>query len=125
MSNDPAKKERLRIRRQLKRAGVTDERIKLLEPVIENVAWMRGRLDQTRDLIENSQVTIAYDNGGGQKGIRENPAYKGYEALWRSYMLGIAKILEALPAEIAKEEKKEAEKDAPKNVLALVQAKHA
>lgn len=125
MSNDPEKKERLRIRRQLKRAGVTDERIKLLEPVIENVAYMRVRLVSARQELIGEPLVSEYDNGGGQTGTRENPAYKGYEALWRSYMLGVAKILEALPAEIAKEEKKEAEADAPKNVLALVQAKHA
>ena len=125
MSEDAAKKERLRVRRLLKSAGVSDERIKMLEPVIENVAWMRGKLEDPREVIKGSQVAIAYDNGGGQTGIRENPAYKGYEALWRAYMLGIAKILEALPPEIAKEEKKEIESDKPKNVLALVQARHA
>ena len=114
-----------RLRELLEKAEVDSERIEALEPVIDNVAWMRAKLDEIREEIVDEGIVIAYDNGGGQTGVRENPAYKGYESLWRSYMLGIAKILEALPAQTAKEEKKEIDDGKPKNVLALIQSKHA
>lgn len=117
--------EAKRLKELLEKAEVDPERIEALEPVIDNVAWMRAKLDEVRAEIVDEGIVIAYDNGGGQTGVRENPAYKGYESLWRSYMLGIAKILEALPAQTAKEEKKEIDEGKPKNVLALVQAKHA
>ena len=119
------KKEVQRLKRLLKKAEVDPERIQALEPVIDNVAWMRAKLDEIREEIVDEGIVIAYDNGGGQTGVRENPAYKAYESLWKSYMLGVAKILEALPAQTAKEEKKEIDEGKPKNVLALVQAKHA
>ena len=40
-----------------------------------------------------------FPTGGGQKGIRENPAFKGYEALWKAYMQGMNRILDTLPPE--------------------------
>lgn len=117
-----ANKENNRIKKLLKNAGVTDKRIKILEPVVQNTAWMKAKLDDAREEIQDSQVVISYDNGGGQKGTHENPLFKGYENLWRSYMQGMSKILEALPEEVAEAEAQEAEK--PKTVLELIRSKH-
>lgn len=103
-------------------ANVSERRIKTLEPIIENVAWMKIKLDDARDKIASSSVVIPYDNGGGQSGIRENPLFKGYESLWKSYMTGMAKIIECLPEEEAKSELEKAEQ--PKTMLELVRNKH-
>ena len=115
-----ADKEEKRLRKMLQEASVSYERIELLRPVIRNVAWMKAQLDDTREVIKDTKVAIPYDNGGGQTGIRENPLFKGYEALWKSYMAGMNKILEALPteADVAEEEAK------PQTVLSLIRAKH-
>ena len=102
-------------------SGVSEKRQKMLEPIIENVAWMQLKLDTAREMVRDSSVAIYYDNGGGQTGLRENPAYKGYEALWKSYLSGMEKILEVLPKEIPgiiDEEQK------PATVLELVRKKH-
>lgn len=101
--------------------GVKKEKIDILTPVIENVAWMKIKLDDTREKIKTSSVVIPYDNGGGQTGLRENPLYKGYESLFKSYMAGMGKILECLPKDVA-EQAVEVEK--PKSVLELVRDKH-
>ena len=116
-----AEDEKQRIYALLFSCDISDARMKALEPVIDNVAWMRGKLDETRAAIKNSGVAIQYDNGGGQKGIRENPLFKGYSSLWKSYMSGMDKILAALPPEIAKEETPQ---DKPATVLEMVRAKH-
>lgn len=50
-----------------------------------DVEFMRGKLEETRKGLAKQQVVIAYDNGGGQTGIRENPAFKGYHQLLASY----------------------------------------
>ena len=121
MEND---KEKRRLKKLLKDAGVSDGRIKALEPVIENVSWMKIKLDQAREKIKSSAIVIPYDNGGGQTGIRENPAFRGYESLWKSYMSGMSKILEYMPPEIIETEKKEEENHAPATVLELVRSKH-
>lgn len=117
-----AEDERNRMTDLLADAGVSDKRMRLLEPVIVNTAWMRAKLDDAREAIKNSNIVISYDNGGGQKGIRENPLFKGYESLWRSYMAGMNKILECLPEEVATIEAEIA--DRPKTVLELVRGKY-
>ena len=91
-----ARKEKGRIKRLLKAAEVAPERIKLLEPVIDNTAWMKAKLEDSRDRIRNGQIVTTYNNGGGQKGIRENPLFKGYENLFKSYMAGMNKIMETV-----------------------------
>jgi hypothetical protein len=62
-----------------------------------NIVFMEDKLDQAREMIGTTSVTIPYDNGGGQMGIRENPAFKGFHALLKSYMAAIdelAKLIE-------------------------------
>ena len=94
-----AEEEQNRITRILNDAGISERRMQTLAPIIENVSWMRAKLDDSRQLIKNSNIVVPYDNGGGQKGIRENPAFKGYEALWKAYMQGMNRILDTLPPE--------------------------
>ena len=94
-----ANEEKKRIIAILKDAGISKRRMDMLKPVIENVSWMRAKLDDSRDLIKNSNIVMPYDNGGGQRGIRENPAFKGYESLWKAYMQGMNRILDTLPPE--------------------------
>lgn len=106
----------------LRESGVTEKKITLLMPVIENTMWMQEKLEETMTTIGESKVVIPYDNGGGQKGLRENPLYKGYESLWKSYMSGMSKILEALPADATKAI--ETPVESPKTMLELVREKH-
>ena len=101
---------------------VSDVRKEALQPLIENVAWIKIKLDDTREVIKNSGVVIPYDNGGGQKGLRENPMYKGYESLFKSYLAGMDKIFACLPLEVIKEEAEKIEK--PKTMLELVTSRH-
>ncbi len=39
---------------------------------------------------------MEYDNGGGQTGVRENPAFRAYEALWKTYLSGLDALLKLL-----------------------------
>lgn len=113
-----------RLRKLLVDAGTSENRIKMLEPVIENTAWMKAKLDDARGQIRGSSIAVPYNNGGGQKGLRENPLFKGYEALWRCYMAGMSKILESLPAEVQAEAKNVEVVENPRTVLEIVRAKH-
>lgn len=117
-----AEEEQNRINDLLSDAGISDRRMKILKPIILNTAWMKAKLDDAREAIKNSNIVISYDNGGGQKGIRENPLFKGYEALWKSYILGMNKILDSLPPEAVQTEITEESK--PQNVLSIIRAKH-
>lgn len=117
-----AEEEQSRITDLLSEVGIPDKRMKLLEPIILNTAWMKAKLDDAREAIKNSNIVISYDNGGGQKGIRENPLFKGYEALWKSYMHGMNRILDSLPAEIVQAETEIIER--PQTALELIRKKH-
>lgn len=117
-----AVEEKKRLTALLFSCHVNEKKMEMLEPVIENTAWMKAKLDDTREKIKGSSVAISYDNGGGQTGIRENPLFKGYQSLWKSYMAGMNMIMASLPQSVVE---KEAERiDEPKTVLQLVRAKH-
>ena len=117
-----AEEEQNRITDLLSEVGISDKRMKLLEPIILNTAWMKAKLDDAREAIKHSNIVIFYDNGGNQRGIRINPLFTGYEALWKSYMAGMNKILDCLPAEQIEIETQVVE--SPKTMLELVRNKH-
>ena len=117
-----AEEEQNRIVDILNEVGVSDKRLKLLTPVILNTSWMKAKLDDAREAIKNSNIVISYDNGGGQKGIRENPLFKGYESLFKSYMSGMNRIIDCLPAEQIEVETQVVE--APKTMLEIMREKH-
>lgn len=110
------------IKQTLESYNVSSKRIKALDSIIENTAWMKIKLDDAREAVKTSNVVIPYDNGGGQTGLRENPLFKGYESLWKSYMTGMSRILECLPSEQVNIEVEKIE--TPKTVLELVRNKH-
>lgn len=74
-----------------------------LEAVIDNMAWQRVKLDDTRDEIKAASVVCEYNNGGGQSGMHENPIFKAYINLWRAYMVGLEKFTSYLPKELQEE----------------------
>lgn len=117
-----ARKEQNRIKQTLNYYGASKQKVKFLMPIIENTAWMKVKLDDARELIQDAEICVEYDNGGGQRGIRENPLFKAYEALWKSYVSGMSQIIGVLPEEKAKEAEQIVEK--PKSVLELVRDKH-
>ena len=117
-------RERRRLNKMLRDGGVEDRMVRALRPVVENTAWMKVKLDAAREKIHNTDIVIPYDNGGGQKGIRESPAFHGYESLWKSYMLGMGRLLDTMPErEQADAEKDRANESAPATVLDLVMAR--
>lgn len=60
--------------------------------LLENVAFIESKLKETRDGLANAAVVIAYDNGGGQKGVRRNPAFDGYNALVKTYVAALSEL---------------------------------
>lgn len=68
--------------------------------------------------IGEEGITVEYDNGGGQSGVRENPAFRAYEALWKTYMSGLDMLIKLLPVEVPQEQISDIK---PTSVLTLVQ----
>ena len=113
--------ERRKLARFLSKNGLNEEKIKSLDPVILNVSWMKSKLDDARTAIGEDGITVEYDNGGGQTGVRENPAFRAYEALWKTYLSGLDALLKLLPEGTAEDPALSAVK--PASALALVQGR--
>lgn len=65
-------------------AGVHTLHDEALE-LAESVLFMAKKLEESREILKDEPLVIAYDNGGGQSGIRENPHYTAYEHLLTAY----------------------------------------
>lgn len=109
--------ERRKLTRFLSKNGMDEEKIKSIDPVILNVSWMKAKLDDARTAIGEDGITVEYDNGGGQTGVRENPAFRAYEALWKTYLSGLDVLLKLLPEQAEQEQVAELK---PASALALV-----
>ena len=103
MDNLKTIKEHKRLEALLDRADVPPQQRDALAPVIDNMAWQRGKLDEAREEMQDASVVIEYNNGGGQTGTRENPLFKAYINLWRAYLAGLEKFTSYLPKELQEE----------------------
>lgn len=62
----------------------------------ENVFFQCTKLIETRKGLTKQAVVIAYDNGGGQRGIRKNPAFEAYNQLMANYRKSLQQLDEIL-----------------------------
>ena len=69
-----------------------DEQIVLAETVL----FIADKLIETQEAIKNEDLVIEYDNGGGQRGIRENPHYVAYEHLHSNYIKALKQLEDAV-----------------------------
>ena len=103
MQDNRIQSERNRLIAILKGVNIPSKKQDVLCGVIDNLAWMRVKLDDTREQMTEESVTVAYDNGGGQTGIRENPIFKGYEKLLHSYIENLKVYASFLPVDLQDE----------------------
>lgn len=66
------------------------------QELAESVLFMAEKLKESRELMKDEPLIIDYDNGGGQKGIRENPHYVAYEHLMISYTKSLRQLTEII-----------------------------
>ncbi|NPD33094.1 hypothetical protein HLV35_07480 [Eggerthellaceae bacterium zg-997] len=92
----PRVSERNRLRKLV--ADLPDERRAALMPIIDQCAVMHEQLLAANEAMDGEPLVIPFDNGGGQSGVRENPAYPAYEKLFRAYLSGMQPIVQALGA---------------------------
>lgn len=118
---DRTKYEKNKIIRLLKAAGIPEGTIKLLQPIIQNTAVLKAKLDDAQEEMQDAEMLIEYKHGGGQSGIKENPIFRMHESMWKSYMTGMKLILSYIPNESVNTKKKD---DAKENVLQIVRDKH-
>ena len=84
--------------------GLPEPQRGMATDLAENVLWMAAKLEATRREIADDPVAIPYDNGGGQTGVRKNPAYEGYNALVSSYTKALKQLFDVLGIEPGEED---------------------
>lgn len=77
-------------------AGV-DARIRPQATVLaEQVIFMAKKLKESKAGLKDQAIVIPYDNGGGQTGIRENPAFTAYEKLLATYTRSLTALRDVI-----------------------------
>lgn len=103
MDNRALKQEIKRLQGLLDRAEVPRQKQEAIEAVIDNIAWLRLKLDETRAEMMGESIISEYDNGGNQKGTHANPIFKAYTDLWKAYTAGLKVYLEYIPKDLQDE----------------------
>jgi len=79
-------------------ADVDAKKKKAAAPLVKNAAFMRVKLDELMQTLMSQTPIIPYDNGGGQKGIREHPGFTAYNKLFNSFSKCIKQLCDLLPS---------------------------
>lgn len=95
------------IRAILRSRGYDDETLKIISPLIDHIVWMEEKIEQARNVISASSVVVSYDNGGGQTGVRKNPAYEALNKLNSSYLASLKLVIDLLPIQETPDNKKD------------------
>lgn len=85
-------------------SSIDVSRAAVLYPMLQNLAWMKCKLDDTRELLDKTAVLMKYENGGGQSGVRKNPGYEAYNAMFRQFSVATCKVCAMIPDEGGKSE---------------------
>lgn len=60
---------------------------------LENTAeFLRQEIQTARQELEGEPLTVTYDHGGGQSGVRENPAYTAFAKMLKSYQAVVTQL---------------------------------
>ena len=88
----------------------------------QQLLFMRDKLQEMRRDLQYEDPSIPYDNGGGQTGVRENPAFIAYEKLLKSYESALLTLRQLLGIDKPKQVQTAPEK--PKSNLAKMRSKY-
>ena len=81
-----------------------DSRIRPQVTVLaEQVIFMAKKLKESKAGLRDQAIVIPYDNGGGQTGIRENPAFTAYEKLLATYTKSLTALRDVIGDNAPKE----------------------
>src|SRR5690606_1273338 len=88
------KRELTRLRKVF--ANMPDDRKRVTEGLIQEAAFMRATLEETRAIIDREGVVEHFEQGA-QRFLREHPATKVYASLVNRYSTVIKQLLDQLP----------------------------
>lgn len=102
------KKQKKRIKDEIVRLRavfntIEDNKLKAVNSIIENVAFMTVTLADLQDDINLTGVKEEYKNGKNQWGMRENPSIGSYNAMIPKYSTLMKQLIDLLPGDDEKD----------------------
>lgn len=76
-----------------------ENKLKLLEPLIQNASFMKATLEDLQDIINEEGMTDEYKNGANQFGKKISANIQAYNSLAKNYTNVIDKLEKNLPPE--------------------------
>lgn len=88
--------------RKLKKmfSGIGDNKYQMLEPHLRNIAFMKGKLEELEQMIEEQGIIDKYQNGENQWGFKPSAAVKTYNDLVKSFVNETKFVESYLPADV-------------------------
>ena len=80
--------------------SVPDKERKVLDPLLQNCAFMKVTLEDLQEEIIREGVSESYQNGANQSGQKENSRLKSYNRLIKNYESVTKTVLKYLPDDI-------------------------
>lgn len=117
-----------RIAEELKRIGrwfsdLDENQLAIVDPLLQNAAFMRCTLDDLQGIINSEGVVDRYMNGAAQFGLKTSASLQSYNSLVKNYSAVVKVLLSYLPkmkreqAENALEKVRDAEMEELKDKL--------
>ena len=69
----------------------------VIDPIIQNSAFMKIQLDDLQEIINRDGVTEVYQNGANQYGVKQSAAVQSYNALIKNYAAVIKQLSGYVP----------------------------
>ena len=93
--NTLVKKEKARLMEIFK--DIDSNKYNFVMTLIDRLAWLNVSVKEIEKSIDEKGTTIPYDNGGGQKGIRDNPDVKTHIQYTRNISTITKQLVDLVP----------------------------
>ena len=80
-------------------AALPDDQRFIASEMADNYIFLSVRVTELREALDKQPTIITYDNGGGQKGLRENPYLATYNKLVTRHADLCMKLVKLIPGE--------------------------
>lgn len=94
-----------KIKKEIKRLNelfrnIETTKLKLVESLINDAAFQRVTLEETREIISRDGVIEVYQNGANQKGLKKSSAVEVYDKMVNTYSKIIKQLCDLLPDKV-------------------------
>ncbi|WP_139159859.1 hypothetical protein [Acidaminobacter hydrogenoformans] len=76
---------------------VSSEKLKLVDSLLDNAAWMIVKLQELRDIVDREGLIDEYQNGANQWGKKRSAAADLYNSILKNFMTLMRQLTDLVP----------------------------